>query len=41
MKVFDDIPTLRAHLKAPVATVGNFDGLHRGHQAIVATVLER
>lgn len=41
MKVFDDIPTLRAHLKAPVATVGNFDGLHRGHQAIVAAVLER
>lgn len=41
MKIFDDIPTLRAHLKAPVATVGNFDGLHRGHQAIVATVLDR
>src|SRR2546428_5139421 len=41
MKVFDDIPTLRAQLKAPVATVGNFDGLHRGHQAIVGTVLER
>src|SRR5438552_1514018 len=41
MKVFDDIPTLRAHLKAPLATVGNFDGLHRGHQAIVRTVLDR
>jgi riboflavin kinase/FMN adenylyltransferase len=41
MKIFDDIPTLRAHLKTPVATVGNFDGLHRGHQAIVATVLDR
>ncbi|HYS78210.1 MAG TPA: bifunctional riboflavin kinase/FAD synthetase [Candidatus Dormibacteraeota bacterium] len=41
MKVFDDIATLRAHLRAPVATVGNFDGLHRGHQAIVRTVLDR
>jgi riboflavin kinase/FMN adenylyltransferase len=41
MRIFDDIPTLRAHLKTPVATVGNFDGLHRGHQAIVATVLDR
>jgi len=41
MKVFDDIATLRAHLKPPVATVGNFDGLHRGHRAIAQTVLER
>ena len=41
MRVFDDIATVRAHLKAPVATVGNFDGLHRGHQAIVDTVLNR
>jgi len=41
MKIFDDIPTLRAHLNNPVATVGNFDGLHRGHQAIVETVLDR
>src|SRR5213594_876368 len=41
MKVFDDVATLRAHLRAPVVTVGNFDGLHRGHQAIVRTVLER
>ncbi len=28
-------------MKTPVATIGNFDGLHRGHQAIVARVLER
>jgi riboflavin kinase / FMN adenylyltransferase len=41
MKVFDDIETLRAHLSGPIATIGNFDGLHRGHQAIVGTVLER
>ncbi len=41
MKVFDDLETLRAHLRAPVVTIGNFDGLHRGHQAIIRRVLER
>jgi riboflavin kinase / FMN adenylyltransferase len=41
MKVFDDIELVRAHLGAPIATIGNFDGLHRGHQAIVRTVLSR
>ncbi|MFQ5877066.1 MAG: bifunctional riboflavin kinase/FAD synthetase [Acidobacteriota bacterium] len=41
MRVFDDIDTLRAHLDAPVATIGNFDGLHRGHRSIIERVLER
>ncbi len=41
MKVFSDIPALRAHLGWPVATVGNFDGLHRGHRAIVDRILAR
>jgi len=41
MKIFDDTELLRAHLRAPIATIGNFDGLHRGHQAIVRTVLSR
>lgn len=41
MKVFNDIATLRAHLDGPVVTIGNFDGLHRGHRAIVERVLER
>lgn len=41
MKVFDDVATLSAHARSPVATVGNFDGLHRGHRAIIERVLER
>jgi riboflavin kinase/FMN adenylyltransferase len=41
VKVFDDLATMRAHVKGPVATVGNFDGLHRGHRAIIDRVLER
>ncbi len=41
MKVFNDIATLRAHLSVPtVATIGNYDGLHRGHRAILDRVLE-
>ncbi|HKB07201.1 MAG TPA: bifunctional riboflavin kinase/FAD synthetase [Candidatus Polarisedimenticolia bacterium] len=41
MRVFDDVDTLRIYLKRPVATIGNFDGMHLGHQAIVRTVLSR
>ncbi len=41
MKVYSDIVDLRAHLRAPVATIGNFDGLHRGHRAILKRVLAR
>ena len=28
-------------LRAPVATIGNFDGLHRGHRAIIDRVVSR
>lgn len=41
MIVETDPRALRPRLKDPVATIGNFDGVHRGHQAIFAQVLER
>jgi riboflavin kinase / FMN adenylyltransferase len=41
VKVFSDIPSLRAHLNGPVGTVGNFDGLHRGHRTIIDKVIAR
>jgi len=41
MNVFNEVGLARAHLRAPVATIGNFDGLHRGHRAILERVRAR
>ncbi len=34
----DDLP---AHLRGAFVAIGNFDGLHRGHQSIIAALLAR
>jgi len=41
MQVFRGIEQSRELLSTPVLTLGNFDGIHRGHQALVQEVLGR
>ncbi len=41
MRVIEGAQALEAPPLRPVVTVGNFDGIHLGHQAILATVVER
>ena len=36
MQMYSDLDALPAEPIEPVATMGNFDGVHRGHQAILA-----
>jgi riboflavin kinase/FMN adenylyltransferase len=36
MRVIRHLPRIRASLERVVLTLGNFDGVHRGHQAIVS-----
>lgn len=39
MELIRGLHNLRAHHRGCVLTIGNFDGVHRGHQAVFAQVL--
>ena len=41
MRVYHGIDQARGELDAPVLTLGNFDGVHLGHQALVSEVRQR
>lgn len=41
MKIYRSLDELPASLGPTVATIGNFDGVHRGHQWVIAEVIDR
>lgn len=41
MKIFRHIEEVPADFGPTIVTVGNFDGVHRAHQAVIAEVVER
>lgn len=41
MQIFHSIEEIPADFRPSVVTIGNFDGLHRGHQAVIAELIER
>jgi len=40
MELIRSLHNLRQHHRKCVATIGNFDGLHLGHQAIISQLKE-
>ncbi len=41
MKIVEDIKHIEIPIKKAVITIGNFDGVHIGHQALLQTVVEK
>ena len=41
MKILESIESIEIPLKNAVVTIGNFDGVHLGHQALLHTVIEK
>ncbi len=41
MRIIQDIETIKEPFKSAVITIGNFDGVHIGHQALFHEVIER
>jgi riboflavin kinase/FMN adenylyltransferase len=41
MKIYRQLADIPAHFGPCIATIGNFDGVHRGHQWVIAEVVAR
>ncbi len=41
MKIFEGTSQIKQKLKNPVVTIGNFDGVHLGHQALFKKVIDK
>ncbi len=40
MRIYSSVESIAPPLDRPVVTLGNFDGVHRGHQSIISRTLE-